>query len=97
MTAQLLAWPRLGACSLSDFSESMLELIECIDAVHTSVQRGMIYPEETCLFVDMQLTHSVVLAAGFCLRAVSELWFPNEATSYVTDRLVQLTEYRSHG
>ena len=80
-TAQLLAWPTVGESSMKLFSEQMLVFIECIDAVQLAVQAGTSYPEETCLFVDVERTHSAVLAAVFCLHAASELWDANEATS----------------
>ena len=73
------------------FSEQMLIFIECIDAVQLAVQLGTSYPEETCLFEDIQRTHTVVLAAVFCLHAASELCTDNEASSYITNRLVQFT------
>ena len=65
--------------------------LECIDAVELAVKLGTSYPEETCLFEDIQRTHTVVLAAVFCLHAASQLWTDNEATSYITNQLVQFT------
>ena len=90
-TAQLLAWPAQGESSLEGFSNSVLAVVESIDALQSRLQQeGSGYPEEHALFSDTPRSHDVELAATFVASVQDTLWEPNEATSYVSDQLQKL-------
>ncbi len=90
MAAQLLVWPATGVSSLADFSENVLSLVECVDALQSRLQQDGGYPEDHALFCDLPRTHNAILAAAFVASAQETLWEPNEATTHVTEQLYRL-------
>ena len=91
MTAQLLAWPAQGDSSLSGFSDSVLSVVECVDALQNRLLQDVgSYPEDHALFVDMELSHDIKLAATFVASVQDTLWESNEATSHIAEQLYRL-------